>query len=303
MHPRLPIGKAALVCLNLITLARGGAPEILELWPGPPPGETRPIGAESLLPSKPEELCQKKVTKVSKPTLAVYHPTKETDTGTAVVIAPGGGYRIVAYDLEGEEVAAWLNSIGVTAVILKYRVPRRPDTPANEPPAVALMDAQRAISLTRSKASDWGIDPNRIGMLGFSAGGHLTAWTATNPDRRAYQAVDSADALSCRPDFAVLVYPAYLQKAKGSTDLNPEIRVSPQSPPCFFAHAGDDPISSENSASMYLALKRAGVGSEMHLFTDGGHGFGLRPTEKPCSTWPARCADWLRDQGLTKPSR
>jgi acetyl esterase/lipase len=254
------------------------------------------------MPSKPEERCQKKVTNVSRPTLAVFRPAKEVDTGAAVVIAPGGGYRIVAYDLEGEEVATWLNSIGVTAVILKYRVPRRPGTPADQPPAVALMDAQRALSVSRSRAKEWGVDPNRIGMLGFSAGGHLTAWTATNADRRAYDPVDDADKASCRPDFTVLVYPAYLQKAKGAVDLSPEIRVTPQSPPCFLAHAGDDPISPENSVSLHLALKRAGVPSELHLYPTGGHGFGLRPSDKPCSTWPARCADWLRDMGFLKPA-
>jgi acetyl esterase/lipase len=290
--------------LGLMSALPGRAADVaqIDLWPGPPPGETTPVGEESLMPSRPDERCQKKVTNVSRPTLAVYRPAPGTANGAAVVIAPGGGYRIVAYDLEGEEVAGWLNSIGVTAVILKYRVPRRPGTPDDRPPQVALMDAQRAVSVTRSKAKEWGIDPARIGLLGFSAGGHLTAWASTNADRRAYTAVDAADAASCRPDFSVLVYPAYLQKAKGSVELSPEIKVSRESPPAFFAHAGDDPISPENSLTMYLALRRAGVPAELHVYPSGGHGFGLRPTEKPCSTWPARCAEWMKDMGFLRPA-
>jgi acetyl esterase/lipase len=164
------------------------------------------------------------------------------------------------------------------------------------------MDAQRAISLVRSRAGEWGIDPQRIGILGFSAGGHLSAWTATNSDRRAYTPVDAADGNSCRPDFFVLIYPAYLQKAAGGDALSPEIRVSPQTPPCFLVQASNDPINAENSAVMYLALKRAGVAAELHIYNAGGHGFGLRPEKTPCSTWPDRCAEWLRDRGLIKPA-
>src|SRR5262249_40480127 len=137
-------------------------------------------------------------------------PAKDKDVGAAVVIAPGGGYNILAFDKEGTEVAEWLNTLGVTGIVLKYRVPRRPGTPQNAPPPQALMDAQRSLSLVRSKAKDWGIDPKRIGMLGFSAGGHLTAWTATNFDKRAYEPLDEIDGVSCRPDFAVLLYPGYV---------------------------------------------------------------------------------------------
>jgi acetyl esterase/lipase len=212
MPRRNVLSLAAIAFLGWVSTARAdGAPAVVELWPGRVPGETKAVGEEKVVPSKPEELCQKKVTNVSRPTLTVYRPLKEKDTGAAVVIAPGGGYSILAQDLEGEEVAAWLTSIGVTGVILKYRVPRRPGTPSNEPPPGALQDAQRALSVVRSRAAEWGLDPKRIGMLGFSAGGHLTAWTATNADRRSYEPVDDADRASCRPDFAVLIYPAYLQ--------------------------------------------------------------------------------------------
>jgi acetyl esterase/lipase len=296
---RLAIACAAVCLLGFTGLTRAdGTPLTVDLWPATPPGETKPVGPEMYRPSKPTDRCQKMLTNISKPTIMVYRPARDKANGAAVVVSPGGGYSILAMDLEGEEVANWLNSIGVTAVVLKYRVPRRPDTPKDQPPTVALMDAQRALSLVRSRAAEWGIDPARIGVLGFSAGGHLTAWMATNSDRRAYSAVDAIDQVSCRPDFVVLVYPAYLQKTAGSNELNPEIRVSSQSPPCFFAHAGNDPINAENSAVMYLALKRAGVAAELHIYNQGGHGFGLRPEKTPCSTWPARCEEWMRDRGL-----
>jgi len=217
------------------------------------------------------------------------------------VICPGGGYNILAIDHEGEQVARWLNSIGVTGVVLKYRVPRRAGTPADVPPPQALMDAQRAVGMVRSKAADLGLDPKRIGILGFSAGGHLAAWAATNPEKRAYEPVDAADKVDCRPDFAVLIYPAYLVK-KGSDRLAPEIRVGSESPPTFFAHAGDDPVTVESSVQAYLALKRAGVPAELHVYGSGGHGFGMNPGEKPVAAWPRRCEEWMRARGLLKPA-
>jgi acetyl esterase/lipase len=151
----------------------------------------------------------------------------------------------------------------------------------------------------RSKADEWPLDAKRIGILGFSAGGHLAASASTNFDKRAYETMDDIDKVSCRPDFTVLVYPAYLVE-KGKDELNPDIRVRKECPPMFFAHAGDDGVSPENSARMYLALKRAGVPAELHIYSSGGHGFGLRPTEKPCSTWPKRCTEWFRMQGVLK---
>jgi acetyl esterase/lipase len=196
-------------------------------------------------------------------------------------------------------VAAWLNSIGVTGIVLKYRVPRRPGTPGDQAPPQAQMDAQRAISLVRSRAKELGIDPKRIGMLGFSAGGHLTAWTATNFDRRSYEPLDEIDKESCRPDFAVLIYPGYLVP-KDKSELAPDVRVSKETPPTFFAHAGDDGVSPLNSVVMYHALKKAGVPAELHVYASGGHGFGLRPTGKPCATWPQRCAEWMSAQGFLK---
>jgi acetyl esterase/lipase len=176
----------------------------------------------------------------------------------------------------------------VTGIVLKYRVPARKNQPKHLAP---LQDAQRAMSLVRSHAKEWDLDPHRIGILGFSAGGHLAAVTCTNHDKRQYDAVDDADKVSCRPDFAVLVYPAYLTVGNR---LAPEVRVNAQTPPVFFVHAGDDPISAEGSITMYLALRQAKVPAEMHLYASGGHGFGLRPTGKPATTWPKRCEEWLR---------
>jgi acetyl esterase/lipase len=166
----------------------------------------------------------------------------------------------------------------------------------------ALMDSQRALSLVRSKAADWGVDPKRIGVLGFSAGGHLAAWTATNFDKRAYDKIDQSDEARCRPDFAVMVYPGGVVK-RGTVELAPEIRITPEIPPCFFAHANDDRVSSENSVTMYSALKRAGVPAELHLYVSGGHGFGMRPSSNPCATWPQRCEEWLRSTKVLNTAR
>lgn len=292
---------SALVLVTLVPCSVRGAekPTMLEVWPGKAPGETADVGPEKVLDLKPGEKKVKRVTNVSKPTLSIFRPEKEKDTGAAVVIAPGGGYHILAWDLEGEEVAEWLNSIGVTGIVLKYRVPRRADQPKDKPPVGPLQDAQRALSLVRSKASEIGIDPNRIGILGFSAGGHLAASASCNFDKRAYESIDDVDKVSCRPDFTVLVYPAYLV-VKDKTELSPEIRVRKECPPTFFAHAADDGVKADNSAQMFLALRKAGVGAELHIYGRGGHGFGLRPSDHACSTWPKRCEEWMRSQGLLK---
>lgn len=270
-------------------------PEVLDVWPGKPPGEIKAIAEEKMTESR----GVKRITNVSKPTLTIYRPAKDKDVGAAVVICPGGGYNILAWDLEGTEVANWLNSIGVTGIVLKYRVPRRPGQDPKKPPRGALQDAQRALSLVRSKAKEWHLDPNRIGILGFSAGGHLTASASTNFDKRAYEAMDDIDKIDCRPDFAILIYPAYLV-TRDKKELNADIRARKECPPMFFAHAGNDGVPAENSIRMYLALKEAKVPAELHVYATGGHGFGLRPSDKPCSTWPKRCEAWLRSQGLLK---
>lgn len=292
------MGLATALLCSLAALGAGPSGSItLDLWPGPAPGENGSIGAEKAEQAGKEGIAR--ITNVTKPTITIYRPDRAIDTGAAIVICPGGGYNILAYEHEGEQVAEWLKSIGVTGVLLKYRVPRREGTPKDQPPPQALMDAQRALSLVRSKAADWGIDPRRIGILGFSAGGHLGAWAATHSDKRSYEPLDAVDKVDCRPDFAVLIYPGGVFK-KGA--LAPEIHVTSQTPPMFLAHAGDDRVTPENSVQLYLALKQAGVPAELHIYASGGHGFGMRKSDKPCATWPQRCEDWMRSQGLLKAS-
>ena len=195
---RLVAFLTLLAVLFVAPLARTAEkPEVLDVWPGKPPGETKAIAEEKMEDSR----GVKRITNVSKPTLTIYRPAKDKDTGAAVVICPGGGYNILAWDLEGNEVADWLNSIGVTGIVLKYRVPRRPDQDRQKPPVGALQDAQRALSLVRSKAKEWKIDPKRIGILGFSAGGHLAASASTNFDKRAYEARDDIDKIDLPARF------------------------------------------------------------------------------------------------------
>jgi acetyl esterase/lipase len=271
----------------------------LDVWPGKPPGETGSVGPEKVVDQKPGDKPIEILTNITHPTLSVFRPARDFDTGASVMICPGGGYNILAWDLEGEEVARWLNSIGVTGIVLKYRVPRREGTPRDQPPVQALMDAQRAMSLARSKAGEWGIDPKRMGMLGFSAGGHLTAWTSTRFNDRAYPVIDKVDGVSCRPDFAVLIYPGGMDR-KGD-EKSPIRHVTSETPAMFLAHAGDDPVDCRNSVEMFLALKSAKVPAELHIYNSGGHGFGLRISDQPCSTWPLRCEQWLRDRKILGP--
>jgi acetyl esterase/lipase len=283
----------------------GDKPLVVELWPGKAPEEPGTIGAEKVVMSPKLDRKQVEVTEstrmlsnVTKPTLTIYRPAKEKDTGTAMVICPGGGYWNLFWELEGEEVAAWLNSIGVTGIILKYRVPRRPDEPLGVPSRRPLQDAQRAVSLVRARAKEWGIDPERIGMIGFSAGGHLAIATATSFEKRTYEPQDDVDKVSSRPNFAIAAYSGYL-KAKDKDELAPGLRVPAGTPPVFLAHGSDDLISPpEHSVVMYLALKRAGIPAEMHIYGDTAHDFAVRKLDRHCATWTQACADWLRQQGF-----
>jgi acetyl esterase/lipase len=269
---------------------------VIDVWPGKVPGETKELSPEEFRPPQAKQKADvQRLTNVSKPTLTLFQPPEGKRNGAAVVICPGGGYSILAWDLEGTEVAEWLNSIGVTALVLKYRVPRRDGDIANKLP---LMDAQRAMSVVRSKASELGLDPRRIGMLGFSAGGNLATGTCIKSSERQYDKVDPVDDVSCRPDFGVLIYPAYLADNSGS--LKPEYQPTKESPPMFFAFAMDDRVTVDSSIAMLKALKAAGVPAELHAYDSGGHGFGLRKSEFPCHTWPARCAEWMERRGLLK---
>jgi acetyl esterase/lipase len=194
-------------------------------------------------------------------------------------------------------VAEWLNSFGVTAVVLKYRVPRRKDREKHEAP---LQDAQRALGIVRLNAEAWGINPERIGVLGFSAGGHLSATAMTNYQKRNYPLIDKADQVSCRPDFGVLVYPAYLVDNETKTQLAPEVKITKDTPPAIFIHAGDDRITADGSVQMWLAMRRVGVHSELHVFPHGGHGYGLRPSKDPVSKWPKLVENWFKRTELIK---
>jgi acetyl esterase/lipase len=283
-------------------------PLVVDIWPGTAPDENGGIGEEMVrmspkLDHKQVEVTEQTrlITNVTKPTLTIYRPPKDKDTGTAVLICPGGGYWDLYWQLEGEEVAAWLNSIGATGIILKYRVPRRPDEPKGEPARRPLQDAQRAVSLVRSKAEDWGIHPQQIGIVGFSAGGHLAIATATSFEQRTYEPVDDVDKISCRPDFTIGVYSGYL-KEKDKDEIAPGLHIPAGTPPVFLAHGGADIISPpQNSVLMYLALKKAGVPAELHVYATAAHDFGVRPSDNPCSTWTQACAAWLRHQGFLKP--
>jgi acetyl esterase/lipase len=266
----------------------------IALWPGAAPGAPANLPAEADTNTAKDPLIAGRpivrLGNVSTPTLTLYQP-KGKSTGAAVVVFPGGGYRILAIDLEGTEVCNWLNSSGITCVLLKYRVP---DTGPYPKSSAALQDAQRAMGVVRAHAAEWKIDPNRIGVLGFSAGAHLAAALSTHFDQRLYDFTDTADQLSCRPDFAVIVYPGYLALADKNYAPNPEINPTAQTPPQFIVQAGDDPVHVENAVVYYMALKNAKVPTELHIYAEGGHGYGLRRTELPVTTWPQSVEVWLR---------
>jgi acetyl esterase/lipase len=260
---------------------------VLPLWPGTPPGETDTLPPESDQPPQPNAKPVRRIQHVSQPELHWYAVPGATK---AVLIAPGGGYNILAWDLEGTEIAQWLNQQGISAGVLKYRVPRRKADDRNQAPLVAKMDALRGLRLIRAQMPPMA----KVGMLGFSAGGHLTVTTCTNPEAKLYEPIDAVDQRSARPDFAVLIYPAYLLDPKNPNQLRPELPVTAETPPMFLAHAYDDPVTPESSLQLALALKRAKVPCELHLYRDGGHGFGLRASSSESASWTDRCAAWLR---------
>ncbi|HVU38307.1 MAG TPA: alpha/beta hydrolase [Opitutales bacterium] len=289
----------------------------MPIWPGAVPDAQPAPGPEYLtISTEVKDFIAGKpvavVGNVTQPTMTVYSP-KGKNTGVAVVVFPGGGYQILAMDLEGTEVADWLTSQGITCVLLKYRVPNSGPSYIKQlqrevlPKApMALEDAQRTLGLLRLHAAEWKIDPHKIGVLGFSAGGHLVAAISTHFEQRAYPAVDAADKESCRPDFAVAVYPGHLASWPGRPDdlfgLNPDIatHITAQTPPTFIVQAEDDHVDGIDQALVYyIGLKNAGVPVEMHLYAQGGHAFGLRPTQLPITEWPKLVEKWLRTIGMT----
>ncbi|MEW6235351.1 MAG: alpha/beta hydrolase [Candidatus Omnitrophota bacterium] len=302
---------SALGCVNAQASDWQPSPGLTQtpVWPGTVP-DAQPAPETETIKSVTDKLIAEKpwlwVGNISHPTMTVYSP-KRKNTGVAIVVFPGGGYYGLAIDLEGAEACEWLALKGVTGVLLKYRVPgsgphwdpqRRSHVEPKAP--MALEDTQRTVGLVRFHAAEWHINPHKIGVLGFSAGGHLAAAISTHFDKRLYSAVDAADKESCRPDFAVALYPGHmLENTTKEFELNPKIPVTSSTPPTFLLQAEDDPVDDvENSLVYYAALKKAGIPVEMHLYAQGGHAFGLRRTEFPITGWPQLMETWLGTIGM-----
>lgn len=314
--------KPSIVALGIVCAVRGlnaqapvwepapGHTQI-PIWTGAPPHARRASGAEIVTETGNDHLVAGRpwtyISNVSRPTLTVYSPQGK-NTGAAVIVFPGGGYQILAIDLEGTEVCDWLTSKGLTCVLLKYRVPNAGpswdqqcgcdrDTRSSRP----LEDAQRTIGLVRFHAAEWHIDPHKIGVLGFSAGGHLVAAVSTHFDRRVYTPVDAADRESCRPDFAVALYPGHLFDYRRDS-LNADLHVTPQTSPTLLVHAENDNVDGpSNSLFYYMALKDADVPAELHMYAEGRHAFGLRQTRFPITAWPRLVETWLETIGMISP--
>lgn len=276
----------------------------IPLWGERAPGESKEYPAEGDT-SKPGDrgVADRPVIRignVSKPDLTIYSPAPDKNTGACVLVCPGGGYNILAYDLEGTEVCQWLNSIGVTAALLKYRVPRREGKPPFEAP---LQDAQRALNLLRSRAETLHIDPTRIGCLGFSAGGNLCTMLTTRYGTLTYPKSDEADELVPRPDFTLLIYPAYLTEKESKQQLASDVVFTKDTPPMFLTMAQDDPLGCENVLVPAMKLNELKVPFSLHLYPTGGHGYGLRDTGNPTQAWPQRAAEWMKHKGLLEPKK
>lgn len=286
-----------LLCLRS---AYATEPLVINLWATDIPGPlAKTDGSERDL-TKPDDrlIAGRRIIKlgnVSKPQAHVYLPDRDKRHGGAVVICPGGGFSILAWDLEGTEVADWLTQLGFAAVVLKYRVPTRHHGERGkwEGP---VMDTQRALSITRANADEWNLDPQRIGVLGFSAGGVTAALAAVKNGARSYESADKTDMSSCAANFAILVYPGGIAKKDGT--LKADYLVDRRTPPMFFVHAADDRVTCLSSVALFTALKNAGVSAELHVYASGGHGYGLRETRSPVTRWPSRAEAWLRVMNL-----
>ena len=284
---------SALIALFAISASVWAAEPIeVKLWPSGAPEKPG-------FKSEPEKKIVKepsdgvvRLTNVTEPMITIFKPEKPN--GAAVLVCPGGGYSILAYEHEGSQVCDYLNTIGVTGVLLKYRVPRRdPNDPSREP----LQDAQRAMGILRHRAAEWGIDPQRIGVLGFSAGGHLTVMLSLHANERTYTPDPALDVDDATPNFAIPVYPAYLVDKKDAYQLLPGFPVTKKSPPMCFVHASDDSWSATASALLYMEYKKQGIDCELHIYAKGGHGFGMKKSGQPVNEWPTRVVEWMRSMG------
>ena len=267
---------------------RGAEPVVVELWPGgTPEPPAASIGPEKEIVKEPADGIVR-LTNVTRPLITVFRP--EQPCGTAVIVCPGGGYGILAYEHEGTQVCDFLVRHGVTAVLLKYRVPAEPRLP--------LQDAQRAVGIVRKRAAEWGLAADRIGILGFSAGGHLAIMTALHATERTYTPDPAVEAGDARPDFAIPIYPAYLTQKGTDAPLLPEIAVTATAPPLCLVHATDDPWTAAGSGLLYLEYKKLGIPCELHVYAKGGHGFGMKPGPLPVNRWPDRVIEWMAGAGL-----
>ena len=280
-----------------------GSEPTIQLWPGKVPGEpektAEPMKAESVTGADPKSVLR--IHDVSRPTITVCRPKNVPANGAAVLVCPGGGYGILAARKEGAEIVQWLNKLGVTGILLKYRVPRRSKDNSLKH-VQALMDAQRAMGIVRLHAKDWGVDPNRVGILGFSAGGHLSATMCNNYDKRTYEPIDAADKLSCKPNFAVLIYPAYLIEGHGYNDIDKldplqhADKMSPKRTPPTFIAASESDGWTGSGIGYFIALAKAKVPAALHVYPGGRHGTGMQVY--PLSRWGNEAADWMRDLGV-----
>jgi acetyl esterase/lipase len=294
--------KLVLPALALALLASPALPaepsRAWKLWEGKPPGDFTVPGPETLTEPKPtDKLPIQRLTNVSEPRLEFYEPATDKKNGTAVVIVPGGGFGILASQHEGSELAEWFRDRGIVAAVLQHRCPTNKLPKPWEFPA---QDTQRSISMVRTRAADLGVQPDRVGLFGFSAGGQVALIAATNDTTRLYPAADAVDATSCRPDFLMLCYAWKILADNSLTELKPEIQITAKTPPTFLAQAYDDKGSlAEGSTLAFLALRRAQIPADLHIYSTGGHGFGLRPngTQAPAD-WPGRAELWLKTRGL-----
>ena len=260
---------------------------VMQIWPESALGDNAGVETEKNMPSRGDGVIR--ISDITAPSITIYKPSQIKDKTPAVVICPGGGYNYVTFNKEGSRIAEWLNLLGITGIVLKYHTPNQRDN--------AFKDIQRAIRVVRHNAEEWNIDSKQIGAIGFSAGGHLCARVSGDFENKFYEPVDELDSISCKPDFTILIYPAYLYNGKGG--LNEEIKVTSQNPRTFLIQTQDDVIGVENSIYYYLALKKASVQSEMHIFPTGGHGYSMESDPKhTVSQWPKFCEQWLHQIGI-----
>lgn len=268
-----------LVSLSMTTFSQKN--DLIYLWPGKVPGELKEKQPPAWAESKNDNIIR--FSEVTNPAVEIFLPEPSKKNGSAVIVCPGGGYQILAYDLEGTEIAVWLNKMGFAAFVLQYRIPEKKEG--------ALQDVQRAIRTVRSNSQKWSINPEKIGVMGFSAGGSLSARATTLFNKKTYPAVDKTDSTSCRPSFTMLIYPAYLDQGENHT-LTPELVLSRDVPPVFIFQTADDPYG--NSALVMAgAMRDAKLPVELHLLASGGHGYGLRPGKIAGETWPVLAEKWL----------